>query len=209
MNQVRDVSIKRAYQQALAEVEEDYQRSLEFIETYDFVNNPGDPSGRLKNLATHAETTVSDFNDYIDDARDADGGLGDELDAHIRTLRRSMNTMEDNEVDRAGLSYVIERLEKISDILHEKPDSAGGFRRLINYYLPTLETLLQKRADMLRAGVTGDKALAAREEVSSALNSMPGVLDKMIASVYEGEAVDIIAEKGVMDDFLREDSLGA
>lgn len=203
-NTTTDATLKNAYKTAKAKVEQNRKAALDFLNSYDFVNRPDD-HGRLLGYAKEANRAVTDLNEFIDDSFDADGGAGDELDGYIRRISALRSELAGDLSDK--LDVAIASLEKVSRLLHERPELANRFRKLFSYYVPTLESLLVKYAGFSRGGVRGENVDAAMADIRSVIDELPPAIEKMTDGVYEMDAMDIHSEKNVMEQFLERDGL--
>lgn len=203
-NSTNDTALRKAYHETRQRVEKNTRAALDFLNSYDFVNRPDD-HGRLLGYAREAERAVTDLNEFIDDSFDADGGAGDELDSYIRRISAMKNEIGGELLTK--LEIAIDSLEKVSRLLHKRPELASRFRKLFTYYVPTLESLLVKYSGFVSGGVRGTNVDAAMADVQSVIEELPPAIEKMTDGVYEMDAMDIHSKKNVMEQFLERDGL--
>lgn len=117
---------------------------------------------------------------------------------------RSMAMRIKNTVIRTKSMQVCRSAEKILGILKEKPDKIASARQFLNYYLPTLGTILTKYERIERGQVHIDEAT---EKVSSYLDDINGAMEKQYKRLFDDELLDMTVEMEAMTMACRRDGL--
>ncbi len=122
---------------------------------------------------------------------------------HLMQLRITTNKASDVEIRNAG-TRICDSADKICTTLKEKPELISAARKYLNYYLPTMETVMEKYVGMEKNGVAeGD----LREKVLVFLQNALTATEKQYRSLFEAEALDMTVEMAVMTDICKQEGL--
>lgn len=98
-------------------------------------------------------------------------------------------------------------LSKIADSVKNDPADAKKCRRLINYYLPTVEKLAEKYLFLTKSSTGKDNISSSLAEIEGAFRSIDDILKKQLDSLFENDALDISTEISVLETLLKNDRL--
>ncbi len=125
-------------------------------------------------------------------------GRSDLLELHQLALRVK------NQEIRASSERVCQVIQKILGTLKEQPEDIPKARQLFSYYLPTLGGILQRFIYLEQSGVhTADTT----EKVISCLNSIQSAMEKLYASLFDDDKLDLTVEIEVLKQLCKQDGL--
>ena len=107
----------------------------------------------------------------------------------------------------ADVASIRDTLSKIADSVKNDPNDAKKCRRLINYYLPTVEKLAEKYLFLSNNSTGKENISASLEEIEGAFRSINDILKKQLDSLFENDALDISTEISVLETLLKNDKL--
>lgn len=96
---------------------------------------------------------------------------------------------------------------RILDYVRQNPKSADGLRKFMNYYLPTLQKLLNTYALMEAQGVEGENITASKARISQMLDTMDQAFEKQLDALFGDTALDIDTDITVMEGMLSQEGL--
>ena len=105
----------------------------------------------------------------------------------------------------------LNRLEKIVtnifDRVMEAPESAPDMHRLMKYYLPTTQKLVDTYATLDRQSVQGENIENAKREIEDSLDTINDAFEKFLDSFYQTTAWDVSSDISVMGQMMAQDGL--
>ena len=123
----------------------------------------------------------------------------------LRQLRRADERIDDEEV-----SAQICRLEAISArifrAVEEDPAKKKHIDRLLDYYLPTTQKLLDSYAEFEAAGIEGENLRQAKESIRKTMDSIVRGFEHQLDELYRMDAMDVDKDIRVMETMLRRDT---
>lgn len=96
---------------------------------------------------------------------------------------------------------------RILDYVRQNPKSADGLRKFMNYYLPTLQKLLNTYVLMEEQGVEGENITASKNRISAMLDTMDQAFEKQLDALFGDTALDIDTDITVMEGMLAQEGL--
>lgn len=123
--------------------------------------------------------------------------------SHLLELRQPALRVRDQEI-RTSSERVCQVIQKILDTLKEQPEDIPKARQLFSYYLPTLGGILRR---FLRLEQSGVPAVDTTDKVNSCLNSIQAAMEKLYASLFDNDQLDLTVEMEVLKQMCRQNGL--
>ena len=118
---------------------------------------------------------------------------------------------KNEEIPGEDFSDKLDRLEKvvtgIFDKVEEDPKSAPDLHRLMKYYLPTTQKLVDTYAALDRQKVQGQNIENAKREIEDSLDTINDAFEKILDSFYQSTAWDVSSDISVMGQMMAQDGL--
>lgn len=117
----------------------------------------------------------------------------------IKQLEKA-NDLIENEIISNYLSKIVEKTEKIFDLLKQTPEKVGIFRKFLSYYLPTTLQLLNTYLEY-------DKDVEMLAKVQNALKLVDQALTQKQNELVSNQMMDVQADIEVLKTMLNQDGL--
>jgi len=91
--------------------------------------------------------------------------------------------------------------------LQEEPNTAGELRKLMSYYLPTTEKLLQSYVDLRKQPDSLENIKKSQAEIEEATDVINDAFVKLLNQLFQNDAWDITSDISVMKTMMKQDSL--
>ncbi|MCI6239145.1 MAG: 5-bromo-4-chloroindolyl phosphate hydrolysis family protein [Lachnospiraceae bacterium] len=118
---------------------------------------------------------------------------------------------KNEEIPGEEISAKLDRLERIVtgifDQVEKSPESAPDLHRLMSYYLPTTQKLIDTYAALDAQHVEGENIESAKREIESSLDTINDAYEKLFDSFFQHTAWDVGTDVSVMKSMLRQDGL--
>lgn len=125
-----------------------------------------------------------------------------EAKTQILKINGSIRKISDDEV--RGKAYEAYNWAlKIVNELSRQPHEIKRTKHFFNYYLPTLETVLEKYLTVEAGGVTAD----AKEKTTACCDNLTDAYKKQYAGLFNDEILDLTVEKKTLDTMLTRDGI--
>lgn len=105
---------------------------------------------------------------------------------------------------RTKATAICGSVEKILNVLREKPESIPAVRQFLNYYLPTLGEIITKYERVERSGVDMRDMTA---KVSEYLDKIAAAMDKQYENLFQSDFLDMTVEMEAMTMACKRDGL--
>ena len=105
---------------------------------------------------------------------------------------------------RTKATAICGSVEKILNVLREKPESIPAVRQFLNYYLPTLGEIITKYERVERSGVDMQDMTA---KVSEYLDKIDAAMDKQYENLFQSDFLDMTVEMEAMTMACKRDGL--
>ena len=105
---------------------------------------------------------------------------------------------------RTKATTICGSVEKILNVLREKPESIPAVRQFLNYYLPTLGEIITKYERVERSGVDLQDMTA---KVSEYLDKIAAAMDKQYENLFQSDFLDMTVEMEAMTMACKRDGL--
>lgn len=150
--------------------------------------------------------------------RDTSAEESGDMPEEVRDILKTGNafiahTREVNDVipDTEEMSDKLYRLEnttrRIFQYVEQHPESAGELKKLMSYYLPATEKLMDTYADLYRQPDAGENIRSTKQDILAAFDSVNDAYDKLLDELFQNVAWDISTDIKVMKTMMRQDGL--
>lgn len=123
--------------------------------------------------------------------------------AHIR--------QKNDEIPGEDFSGKLDRLEhivtRIFDQVEAEPKSAPDLHRLMSYYLPTTQKLVDTYAELDQHEIQGSNIREAKKEIEDSLDSINDAYERFLDSFFQSTAWDVSSDVSVMKTMMAQDGL--
>ncbi|MBR4071739.1 MAG: 5-bromo-4-chloroindolyl phosphate hydrolysis family protein [Clostridia bacterium] len=107
----------------------------------------------------------------------------------------------------ADVASIRETLEKIAEAVQGDPEDVKQCRRLVNYYLPTVEKLAEKYIYLKNNGTDEKNVSDSLLGIEGAFRSIDDMLKKQLDALFANDALDIETDITVLEAMLKNDKL--
>ena len=126
---------------------------------------------------------------------------------YIRTIREINDEIPDVE-DMSDKLYELESIMKrIFAQVKERPENAGGIRKLMNYYLPTTVKLLRAYAGFYKQPDGGENIEKSKSEIEGTMDTINGAFLKFLDDMFEYQYYDVSSDINVMKHMMSQDGI--
>ena len=123
----------------------------------------------------------------------------------LRSIRRANDQIAD-----PVLSEKISRLEditaKIFRAVEEDPKKQKKIDKLLNYYLPTTQKLLDAYAEFERTGIDGENMRQAKERIQNTMDTIIAGFEHQLDELYQADVMDVDSDIRVMETMINRDT---
>ena len=126
---------------------------------------------------------------------------------YIRTIREINDEIPDVE-DMSDKLYDLENvMKRIFVQVRERPENAGGIRKLMNYYLPTTVKLLKAYADFYKQPEGGENIEKSKREIEETMDTINAAFLKFLDDMFEYQYYDVSSDINVMKQMMSRDGI--
>ena len=126
---------------------------------------------------------------------------------YIRKVRAANDEIPDTE----EMSDKLYRLENVTasifSAVRRNPDKAKDLRRMMGYYLPTTEKLLDAYLDCWRSPAKTKQSRDTMQEIEQAIDAVCDGFERVLAKMTETDAMDISSDIRVMKHMMEQDGM--
>ena len=132
-------------------------------------------------------------------------------DALLKDGRERLARIEKNgdRIKDAAVQAKVAKLElavdKILDLVEQKPGKASELRRFMNYYLPNLEKITDTYALLEEQGVEGENITQAKASINQMLDVMDTAFAKQLDALFQHTALDITSDIFAMQTLMAQE----
>ena len=130
----------------------------------------------------------------------------EEGNAFIRKIRRYNDLIPDPEMS-AKLSRLEGIMQRIFHQLEKDPDSAPDLHKLMNYYLPTVDKLVQAYTELDSHPAGSENIDRTRREIEEAVDTVNVAFENLFNDLFQDTAWDISSDISVMKTMMKQDGL--
>ena len=116
-----------------------------------------------------------------------------------------INKKIDNPELNADVDKLVETSDKILDYVSEHETAASGLRKLVNYYLPTIEKLLTRYDEVEEQTV--DNVVNSKKKVESLIKTTTTAFKNQLNALYDTDTLDINSEVKVLEKIFVQEGL--
>lgn len=124
-----------------------------------------------------------------------------------RTLNNiiEINNRIDNPELNENVRELVDTSDKILDYVYEHETAASSLRKLVNYYLPTIEKLLTRYDEVEEQTV--DKVVDSKKKVEDLIRTTNVAFRNQLNSLYDTDTLDINSEVKVLEKIFVQEGL--
>ncbi len=126
--------------------------------------------------------------------------------AYIKSLAATRRHIASEDV-QASLRSIENTVDLILKAIAAAPKKAPMVRRLMSYYLPTLQKLSDFYEKLEEQGGSGENVETSKKRIEENLSVLDGALKKQLDLLYENDALDITSDITVMENMLAMEGL--
>lgn len=123
---------------------------------------------------------------------------------YIRLIRKC-----NDEIPGEEMSDKLDHLEllvtRIFDQVEKEPELAPELRKMLSYYLPTTQKLLEVYRDLDRQQVESGNIAKTKKEIESAVDTINEAFEKFLDDLFRDTAWDIQSDISVLNTMLKQD----
>lgn len=120
---------------------------------------------------------------------------------------QNANSALKDDVISSHLDRIEAACRRIFDYIREHPEQAGQTRKFMNYYLPTLLSLLKIRTELESQGADGSNIDASKKRIDAMLEQTAVAFDNFYDQLHADQALDVSAEISVFQNMLQQEGL--
>ncbi len=127
-------------------------------------------------------------------------------EAYIRHIHECNDRIPGEEMTEKlnRLELVVSRIFAAAE---KDPDSVTDLRKMMSYYLPTTQKLLDAYCDLENEPITGQNIRSTRKEIEAALDTINTAFENLLDSLYAEKAWDISSDISVLNTMLAQEGL--
>ncbi len=123
---------------------------------------------------------------------------------YIRLIRKC-----NDEIPGEEMSDKLDHLEllvtRIFDQVEKEPELAPELRKMLSYYLPTTQKLLEVYRDLDRQQIESGNIAKTKKEIESAVDTINEAFEKFLDDLFRDTAWDIQSDISVLNTMLKQD----
>ena len=122
-------------------------------------------------------------------------------------LLKDYNDRIPDEVMSNEMTKLETTLRKIFDEIKKHPEKGPKVRKMMDYYLPTIDGILSRYAEYDTEGITGGKIEDTKKNVSGTMETINKGFEGILNSLYSEDAMDINSDLVVIKKMFEGDGL--
>ena len=126
--------------------------------------------------------------------------------AYITCFREASSNIGDaavkKSVERVSLSA-----QGVLDHIAAHPEKAKQVRRFIQYYMPTVQKMLEAYDKLEEQRTKGENIRSTMASIAQAMDKVADAFDKQLDALFQNEALDLNAEIRVLEGMLKQEGL--
>lgn len=108
----------------------------------------------------------------------------------------------------AKLGEIRELMSTMFEYVSKHPDKLPRIRRFLNYYLPTLEKLMNTYLELSTEKIKGENIKKSLAGIEGILDTIKPAFERQLDNLYEDKAIDISSDITVLENMLDSEGLG-
>ncbi len=125
---------------------------------------------------------------------------------YIRHIRECNDKIPGEEI-----SAKLDRLElvvkKIFQEAEKHPEKVGNLRKMMSYYLPTMQKLLDTYCELEEQPISGQNVENTKHEIEQALDTLNTAFENLLDGLFQEQAWDISSDISVLNTMLAQEGL--
>lgn len=109
----------------------------------------------------------------------------------------------------AKLCEIRELMNTMFEYVSKNPDKLPRIRRFMNYYLPTLEKLMNTYLELSAQKIKGENISKTLNGIEGILDTMKPAFEKILNDLYEDRAIDVSSDITVLENLLKNEGLSS
>ncbi len=105
------------------------------------------------------------------------------------------------------LAEIRELMNTMFEYVSKNPDKLPRIRRFMNYYLPTLEKLMNTYLELSAQKIKGENITKTLNGIEGILDTIKPAFERMLNDLYEDRAIDISSDITVLETMLENEGL--
>ncbi|MCD8324846.1 MAG: 5-bromo-4-chloroindolyl phosphate hydrolysis family protein [Clostridiales bacterium] len=126
--------------------------------------------------------------------------------SYIRHIHESNEAIPGEEIS-AKLDYMERVATRIFDVVRAHPEVAPDLNKLMSYYLPTTQKLLDAYRELDSQPASGEHISSTKREIEETIDTLNVAFEKLLDSLFEDQAWDISSDISVLHTILAQDGL--
>ncbi len=122
-------------------------------------------------------------------------------------LLKDYNDRIPDEMMSSEMTKLENTLRKIFDEIKKHPEKANKVRKMMDYYLPTIDGILSRYAEYDAEGITGGRIEDTKKNVAGTMETINKGFEGILNSLFSEDAMDINSDLVVMKQMLENDGL--
>ncbi len=95
------------------------------------------------------------------------------------------------------------------EYVSKNPEKLPKIRRFMNYYLPTLEKLMNTYLELSAQKIKGENITKTLNGIEGILDTIKPAFERILNDLYEDRAIDISADITVLESMLANEGLSS
>lgn len=117
----------------------------------------------------------------------------------------NLSSKIDNPELTADVKELVDTSDQILDYVYEHEQAASNMRKLVNYYLPTVEKLLGRYLDIKDQDASN--VVESRAKIESIVKTTSKAFQKQLESLFDTDTLDINSEVKVLEQIYVKEGL--
>lgn len=148
-------------------------------------------------------------------ANTADSREDEELSEEVRkVIEEGQNYVRlirqcNDDIPGEEMSDKLDRLEEVVTRIFEQvrrePERGAEMRKLISYYLPTTQKLLETYRDLDQQQIEGGNISQTKKDIEAAVDTINGAFEQFLDELFRDKAWDIQSDISVLNTMLKQD----
>lgn len=114
-----------------------------------------------------------------------------------------------DEIPGEEMSEKLDKLEllvtRIFDRVEKEPELAPDMHKMLNYYLPTTQKLLEAYRDLERQNLDLNNISSTKKEIEETVDTINQAFEKFLDELFREKAWDIQSDISVLHTMLKQD----
>ncbi len=127
-------------------------------------------------------------------------------EAYIKSIHDSNARIPGEEITRK-LAQMEKVVSRIFGVVREHPEVASELDKLMSYYLPTTQKLLDAYEELDRQPVQGEHISTTKKQIEETIDTLNEAFAKLLDSLFENRAWDISSDIFALHTILAQDGL--